>query len=313
MLFTEHRVHIAGDQTPIAYDLAGPPDAPALLLCDGIGCDGFIWRHLVRDLSPRYRLVHPHYRGHGRSQAPADPSRLSIADLCRDLHGILDQEGVERCVALGHSMGVQVILELARRERGRVAGLVPLCGSYGRPLDAFADSNLVMSFLPGLLGFSQRFPESVTRVWGIVARSPLRWYMASLLEAHSSMARSEDVAPCVDHVARMNPSVFFKMLKGASRHTALPFLRELDVPSLVVAGERDRFTPMRQAEKMARLLPLARLVRVRGGSHVAPLECPDFINGEIASFLHAVGWALPERALAQSSSSSKKMVSRPAM
>ena len=37
------------------------------VLCDGIACDGFIWRFLFEDLAPFTNIVHWNYRGHGRS------------------------------------------------------------------------------------------------------------------------------------------------------------------------------------------------------------------------------------------------------
>ena len=46
-------------------------------MCEnGIGCDGFAWKYLVRDFAARHRIVRWHYRGHGRSGIPEDRSRV---------------------------------------------------------------------------------------------------------------------------------------------------------------------------------------------------------------------------------------------
>ena len=50
-------------------------------LCDGIACDGFIWKYLWDFLADRMRVVHWHYRGHGRSRMPVDPSRIQPTDF----------------------------------------------------------------------------------------------------------------------------------------------------------------------------------------------------------------------------------------
>ena len=96
-MLREHRVHIAYDQTRIVYDLGGQPNSPPIILCDGVGCAGFIWKYLSRDLEGKYSLIHPNYRGHGRSHTPSDPEHVLIQDHCRDLLGILDQENIKRC------------------------------------------------------------------------------------------------------------------------------------------------------------------------------------------------------------------------
>ena len=50
---------------------AGPGELTTIL-CDGICCDGYIWKYLWDDLAPLTRLCHWHYRGHGRSGPPRD-------------------------------------------------------------------------------------------------------------------------------------------------------------------------------------------------------------------------------------------------
>ena len=55
------------DGSPLFYESWGERGhATPVLLCDGIGCDGYVWRHLRHDLGDRH-CVHPHYRGHGRT------------------------------------------------------------------------------------------------------------------------------------------------------------------------------------------------------------------------------------------------------
>src|SRR5689334_213679 len=124
------------DRSPIFFELRGEGPRMPVVLCDGIGCDGFVWRYLRRDLDDR-RVLHWHYRGHGRTPAPRDPARLAIADLADDLAAVLDEVGIERAVVAGHSMGVQVALETYRRHAARVSGLVLTCGAPSHPLRTF--------------------------------------------------------------------------------------------------------------------------------------------------------------------------------
>ncbi len=68
-------------------------------------------------------------------------------------------------------------------------------------------------------------------------------------------------------------------------HDALP---QLTVPTLVMAGEKDRLTPPSHAERIASELPeLHRLVVLSETGHMAPLERPDEIVGELAALAAA--------------------------
>jgi len=123
----------ASDGTRIYWCAVGH-GAPALVCCDGIGCDGFAWKYIARDFAPRHRIVRWHYRGHGRSGLPQDRSRVTFDDLCDDLSAVLDATETREAVLLGHSMGVQVALEYHKRHPQRVLGLGLICGSHGLPL-----------------------------------------------------------------------------------------------------------------------------------------------------------------------------------
>ena len=67
-----------------------------------------------------------------------------------------------------------------------------------------------------------------------------------------------------------------------------PTLDTIDVPVLVLVGDEDRLTPPADAEAMAAALPHARLTRIAGAGHLAPLEQPDAVARELVSFLEEV-------------------------
>ena len=125
----------APDGTRLFYGVRGPrPDVlesgssgPTWILSDGIGCDGFAWRYLQPHLAERHRVVHWHYRAHGRSGLPVDSARIDIAAHARDLLAVMDAAGIESAILAGHSMGTQVSLEAYRLAPDRVRGL-PVLG-----------------------------------------------------------------------------------------------------------------------------------------------------------------------------------------
>src|SRR5579872_4669106 len=82
---------ISQDGTPIFYEVSGRHrPALTLLLCDGIGCDGYVWKYLQRVLGDDYRIIHLQYRGHGKTPAPHNLARITIPDLADDVEAVLD-------------------------------------------------------------------------------------------------------------------------------------------------------------------------------------------------------------------------------
>ena len=107
-------------------------DGLTALLCDGIACDGFIWRFLYDDLLDAANVLHWNYRGHGRSAEPVDDEKVDMSVIIDDLNAVRDKLIDESCVLFGHSMGCQVALEGFHSKPEGVAGLVLICGEIGR-------------------------------------------------------------------------------------------------------------------------------------------------------------------------------------
>ncbi len=274
----------AGDGTRLFFEESGE-GAPPFILTDGIGCDGFAWRYLAPLFARRHRVVHWHFRGHGRSGPPIDRDRLSIEDLARDLGTICDQLDLERPVIAAHSMGVQVALEYYRHNPERVAALILMCGTFGRITSTFHGTDLLDQVLPGLVRGTQMFPGVARAVWGRVPAAMAFRVACAGRELDRERIQEEDFQRYWDHAALMDPDVFLRMLQHAGRHDARDFLSHVEVPTLVIAAERDTFTPVALAKEMAAAIPNAELELIEEASHAAPVEQPDRIAERAEDFL----------------------------
>lgn len=287
---------------PIFYEVRNEGE-PAMVLCDGLGCDGFAWKYLLPLLERRHRVVRWHYRGHGQSGLPDDPRDLGVAQACDDLNRVLDAAGVEQAVLFGHSMGVQVALEYQRRHPERVVGLVLLCGSYGTPLDTFHDTTALKRALPFIRGVVERLPRVIARFNRLLMGTETVLELALSLELNRALLKKRDLEPYFQHMARMDPVVFLRTLQSLAAHTTLDHLPQIRIPTLIVGGEQDHFTPAHLSRQMAALIPGAELLMVKGGSHTAPLESPEAIG-------HAVELFLANRIAPEVASGGKKKAAR---
>lgn len=283
---------VARDRTPIYFEVteAHPAAREAgkqvpMVFTDGIGCDGFVWKYLAQEMAKDRDIIHWHYRGHGESGLPRDEARVTIADCADDLLSVLDTIGVGRAVLAGHSMGVQVSLETWRRAHDRVAGLVLVCGSYGNPLRTFRGQHVLEDIFPALRFLVHRVPRLVTTFWRNILPTDLAFQVASSIEINADLIHREDFFPYLEHISRVDVRLFLDMLAAAGRHTAREILPLIDCPTLIVAGDRDRFTPLSLLQEMHGLIPSSELHIVEQGSHTAPIEKPSEVNQRVARFV----------------------------
>ncbi|BDG06610.1 alpha/beta fold hydrolase [Anaeromyxobacter oryzae] len=280
----EHHQTQAPDGTRIHWTSLGEGN-PAVVLLDGIGCAGYVWRHLEPALAAGHRVLHPQYRGHGRSDAPRDPERVGLDDLVADLLAVLDDAGERQVVLVGHSMGVQVALETHRLAPRRVRGLVLLCGAPGHPIDTFHDSPALKIAFPFARALVERWPDAARTAFRAVVSTELAMQYALAFEVDRSRVDRADLERYFADLAAVDPTLFVRMLASAAAHDTTDHLPAVDVPALVIAGERDSFTPVRLSVRMHEAIPGSELLVVPGGTHVAPLEAPALVADRVLPFL----------------------------
>ena len=173
-------------------------------------------------------------------------------------------------------MGVQVVLEAFHRRRVAAHDLVLINGTYGRPLEALAPLP-GMRAATGLLSGWRAAPTA----WRRASPAPPRrapgppppcssgsgwWASCSTTRASPSW---------VSGLAQLDTEAYFRNLDAIGRHDAGAGLGAVDVPTLIITGDADRFTPRPLAQQMARRIPDAEILVVRGGTHYTPLEYPE--------------------------------------
>jgi len=273
------------DGTRLYFHRQSGPSPVTALLCDGLACDGFIWKYLWDELGAELSVAHSHYRGHGRSGLPVDPEQIGVKALADDVDAVRHELGDPKVVLIGHSLGTQVALEAYRRRPEGVAALVLLCGSFGRVTYTFKGSEMLASVLPNLIEFATTHPKVARAIWSSVPPRVAIAVARLTGDINLGAVRLEDVEPYFQHVSIVDFELFLRMLRAAGEHSAEDILPQVRVPVLVIAGARDSFTPAAVSEAMAEAIPGAELEVIPGSTHLAPLEHHSEIAARITAFL----------------------------
>ena len=276
------------DDTHLHYTVGGE-HSPVFLLFDGIGCNGFIWPYLRPYLEEIGQVIHLHMRGHGESAEPENPSYIEISHLAQDWEEVFKQEQISSehpLIGIGHSMGVQVCLELRKRRPDlQWKGLILMCGTFEHTTSHFHDTQMLDRVLPILRKAAQLGGDRLRKVWSKMIRIPLFVQVARMTEMDPNLSRKRDIENYLNHLGRLDPKVFLAMLNAAGQHSVRTALGSIQTPSLVIAGEKDHFTPARLSEEMVHLLPNGELLMIEGGTHAAPIEHTIEVNQSVRHFI----------------------------
>jgi pimeloyl-ACP methyl ester carboxylesterase len=147
---------------------------------------------------------------------------------------------------------------------------------------------VLSTVLPSVLDFSARHPRLLRALW---ARVPVRAALklgVLMGDIDPNKVRVEDVEPYFRHALHVDFHLFVSMLRAAGEHSAEDLLPRVVVPTLVVAGSKDTFTPPEVSVAMAESIPGAKLLLIPGGSHILPLEERDKLREVLRDFLGAL-------------------------
>ncbi|MEU5878291.1 alpha/beta hydrolase [Spirillospora sp. NPDC047279] len=204
------------------YTDDAPDDAVAngttLLLVHGYAADSQDWAwHIAGLTAAGYRVVAPDLRGHGNSSAPATGYRP--ADLAADMIALLDHLGVDRVIALGHSMGTMVVSTLAVEHAARIRALVCVDPAYGMPAE-------IAAFMPAMVEGLLKDP-----VPAVLGMEPVLY--TPVTPAHVRTAHARKIQATPEHVLKQAfPAMFTDEGRWATRPESEAYLAGRDCPVL---------------------------------------------------------------------------------
>jgi pimeloyl-ACP methyl ester carboxylesterase len=270
----------AADGTKLHAEIFGPEDAPTIVLAHGWVCQIGFWHYQLRDLSDEFRVVAYDQRGHGRSE-PAAEGDYTLDAIGDDLQAVLEQcvDGQAALVA-GHSLGGMTIVAWAGRHESEVERRTRAAALINTGMGDIITGAGVIKTWPGI----DPVVETVGKLI-VGARAPIPKIQTPIsTRIVGALALGPDARPA--HVALTERMAVecSPLARAAAGHAIARIdlydaLASLTVPTLVIAGERDRLTPRAHADRIAELLanPTELVVLPRCG-HMGPLECHEEVT-----------------------------------
>ena len=227
-----------------------------LLLLSGLLCDEAIWADIPDRLADVADVGIVAFRGFS-----------SISAMAQHVLALAPQ----RFAAAGHSMGGRVALEVLRSAPHRVAGLALLNTGVHTVRDGELQSRGRLLRLAYEHGMS-----ALAREW--------------LPPMMAGGARTQDLMPRLTAmVERSTPDSYAGQINALlNRPEALSVLPTIGVPTLLLSGSEDTWSPISQHETMRRRIPHATLFEIHGAGHMAPIERPEPVAVALREWLQRI-------------------------
>ena len=249
----------------IAYERRG--HGPPVVLLHGFVGNSREWRHQIDGLSDEFTVVAWDAPGSGRSSDPPESFRMAQYADC--LAGFIDALNLERTHVVGLSFGGALGLELYRRHPAIPKSLV-LASAYA----GWAGS------LP------HEAAEQRLRLTLPMADLPPAEFVQQLIPTMlSESAPAEAVDELAAIMSEFHPAGFRTMARALAEANLRDVLPRVDVPTLLLYGDKDVRAPLSVAEDLLTAIPSSTLVVMEGVGHMSNVEAPERFTAEVRAFL----------------------------
>lgn len=254
----------------MGYDETGKGETP-LVLIHGHPFDRSMWKEQMAAFGSKFRVIAPDLRGYGESGVLSN--KTTLEEFALDINVLLDELNAEQIVLCGLSMGGQIALEFYRLYPTRVRALI-LADTFATLDDAER---------------KQARYDAADRI----EKEGIEIYADEVLPkmiARQTIVKQPDVKTHVLSMMRGTlPQGAAAALRGrAERIDYTPLLPQIKVPTLIVVGSFDEFTPVADAEFMRDKICGSKMAVIEGAGHLPNLEDPAAFNRIVSDFLETL-------------------------
>jgi len=249
----------------IYYELAGPEQAPVLMLSNSLGTSLEMWQPQMAEVAKDFRILRYDTRGHGRSSV--SPGPYSIDQLANDVLALLDRLGYSKVLFCGLSMGGMIAMSLAMKAPQRLSKIV-LCNTAPQTGSAEVWNARIETVAQGGM---------TTIVDGVLER----WFTPTF------RANSPAAVESTRNMLLNTPATGYVATCAAIRdYNVSDSIATIRVPALIISGSYDPVTSPQAGHFMAENIHGA-VYKELPAAHLSNIEAAAAFTSELSIFLKA--------------------------
>ena len=260
---------INANNISINYEIDGPKDAPVLVFSNSLATSLSMWDDQVERLKDQFRIIRYDNRGHGATPTPNVEGPYSIELLAHDLLSLLDTLKIEKVSFCGLSKGGMVGQWLGINASERINRLIL--------------SNTA-SYFPNKEMWRERIEmATVEGIPAIAEASISRWFTPGYLKRPDTKDTIQYVR---NFILETNVDGYLASSIAIRDMDFRKELSKIDVPTMVIIGEKDPATIPEYGELIAGSIPAAKTFVVPDAAHLSNIEQPDIFTDALKDFLN---------------------------
>jgi 3-oxoadipate enol-lactonase len=247
----------------INYELAGPANAPVLMLSNSLGSNFGMWDAQMPVFAKTHRVLRYDTRGHGQSEVTPGP--YTFEQLATDVLALADSLKIDKFCFCGLSMGGVTGIWIALHAPERLQKLV-LCSTGAKIGTADAWNNRI---------------EAVRRngTKSIAAATMERWFTTSFRDREP-----QTVERIQKTLAKTNNEGYIACCEALRDADIRDQVASISVPTLVISATHDPAAPPTDGKFLAKQIAGARYVEL-DAAHLSNIEQHEKFTQEVSDFL----------------------------
>jgi len=252
----------------------------------GLVCSNHHWKYQLEWFDKQgYKILFHDYRGHFQSSGKEELEKITFNQIAQDTDELLTHLGLDNVYYIGHSMGVNITLELARLYPARIKGMVLISGTTLPVKGVMFDTNLMEYIIPVAEEGLKRYREIFDVVWKTQAMNPMAVKLIHSQGFNEKKVSRDFIEIYMNRLSQLGPDLFMQLFGEMQKHDILGDLGTMNMPSLVIGGDKDKVIPYHLQLLLHQTLRNSELYLVKEGSHVPQVDFPEFINERIKQFI----------------------------
>ncbi len=262
------------NQTKLYYEIAGKGE-PLILIHGSFG-DRRFWDLQFNELSKKYKVLRYDLRGFGRSALPKENEVYRDSD---DLNALIDFLGIKKAHVCGLSFGSFIVIDFALSHPDKCLSLIPIGPRVaGDDLDEYKTPNV------------DTLRAIISKVTEIVKSKGAKEATDYLWTGDHAMGKAVVITRTRHALLKMGYEYsWWRYLHGNKREYEFPMaikkLNEIKIPTLIVTAEYDLELCKHVAATMAKEIPGAKLISIKGAGHIMNMDQSKEFNEIISKFI----------------------------
>lgn len=252
----------------------------------GLLCSNLHWKYQIEWFhNAGFKILTHDFRAHFQSSGVENLEKVTFDRMTTDIVELLNHLNINTVAAIGHSMGVNITLELARRCPEKILCMCLISGTTLPVKGVMFDNNLMEYIMPVVEEAMIRWRKAIDLIWATQAMNPLALELIHSQGFNKKQVGRDFIEVYMNRLSQLGAPLFMQLFNEMQKHDILGYLDQIQIPSLIMGGDKDGVIPFHLQRFLQQRLPQAELYIIKDGSHVPQVDFPNRVNERLKVYL----------------------------